>query len=88
MVYQIFLTKDSKKELDGLMTDEKKKILSKILLLDFPFSNLLNIKKMSGVDDLFRLKTGKIRAIFFIDDKLKKIIIRKIGYRKDVYRFY
>lgn len=88
MVYQIFLTKDSKKELDGLITDEKKKILSRILLLDFPFSSSLNIKKMSGVDDSFRLKTGKIRAIFFIDYELKRIIIRKIGYRKNVYRSF
>jgi len=74
MAYKVFLTRSSKKELDDLTVDEKEKILSKMILLDFPFPDFFNIKKMSGAEDSFRLKTGKIRVIFFIDRGSKELL--------------
>ncbi|OQY64572.1 hypothetical protein B6D29_04960 [Microgenomates bacterium UTCPR1] len=86
MAYKVFFTIDSKKELDNLIKNERDKTFFKIMRLDFPFPNSLSIKKLSGTVSFFRLKTGKIRIIFMLNFKLKQIIIRKIGFRKDVYR--
>lgn len=87
-MFKVIFTKNAKKELNHLNKKEALIILNKIYLLDFPFPEHLNIKKLSGFKYLFRLKINKIRVIFELDNNKKEIWIRKIGYRKDVYRFF
>ncbi len=87
-MYKIFFTKDSRKDLSSISKEEEKQIILKIHQLDFPYPAGLNIIKLSGGENFYRLKVKKIRAIFMINFELKQIIIRKIGYRKDVYRFF
>lgn len=87
-MFKVFLTKDSKKDLNGISKEEGKQIVIRIRQLDFPYPAGLNIIKLSGGENSYRLKMKKIRAIFVINFELKQIIIRKIGYRKDVYRFF
>lgn len=87
-MYKIFFTKASKKDLSSISKEEEKLIILKLKLLDFPYPTGLNIKKLSGSENSYRLKVKKIRAIFVINFELKQMIIRKIGYRKDIYRFF
>ena len=87
-MYKIFFTKDSRKDLNSISKEEEKQIILKIHQLDFPYPAGLNIIKLSGGENFYRLKVKKIRVIFMINFELKQIIIRKIGYRKDVYRFF
>jgi mRNA interferase RelE/StbE len=42
-------------------------------------------KKLKN-SNLYRIRIGKYRIIFFIDEKRNKVIITKIGHRKEVYR--
>ena len=86
-MYEVRLTERSQKELDKLPKDISKNIFIRISLLTFPFPSGLNISKLSGLRDYYRLRVGKIRVIFVVFHETKKIIIRKIAYRKDVYRF-
>ncbi|KKQ24514.1 MAG: hypothetical protein US40_C0003G0056 [Candidatus Roizmanbacteria bacterium GW2011_GWC2_37_13] len=85
-MYKRFYSLFSKDDLEKLEERERRQTILKIRQLTFPFPDSLNIKKMSGKSDLYRMKTGKIRVLFYIDHELKRIIIRKIGFRKDVYR--
>lgn len=87
-MYKIFFTRNSKKDLSDLMKTERKQIIFKIKELVFPFPSSLNIKKMRGLGDFYRIKTGKLRIIFQINHEIKGFIIRKIGYRKNVYRSF
>lgn len=80
----IVFTKKAEKELSKLSRTEVRRVLEKIKLLDFPLPDFLDIKQMKGVEGFYRLRTGKIRVIFEIYNN--EIWIRKIGYRKDVYR--
>jgi mRNA-degrading endonuclease RelE of RelBE toxin-antitoxin system len=86
-MYEIFLTEKSEKELTKLAKDDAKEVLKKIKQLRFPLPVHLNIKKLTGEKDFYRLRAGKTRAIFQINHRVKEILIRKIGYRRDVYRF-
>lgn len=85
-MYKILFTKNAKKELDRLIKKESLSLLNKINLLDLPFPSNLDIKKLAGTKYSFRLRIDKIRVIFEVDKNQKEIWIRKIGYRKDVYR--
>lgn len=43
-------------------------------------------RKLAGADDLWRLRFGRFRLVYRIEDARLLILVVKIGDRKDVYR--
>jgi len=43
-------------------------------------------RKLTGYDDVFRIRAGVFRILYSVSAKKLIIIILKIGRRKDVYR--
>ena len=43
-------------------------------------------RKLSGYDDVFRIRVGRYRVLYSVVENRLIIIILKIGHRKDVYR--
>lgn len=43
-------------------------------------------RKLSGYDDVFRVRIGRYRVLYSIEDRRLIIIVLKVGDRKDVYR--
>jgi mRNA interferase RelE/StbE len=43
-------------------------------------------RKLSGFDDVFRVRIGRYRVLYAIEDRRLVIIVLKVGDRKDVYR--
>ena len=43
-------------------------------------------RKLSGYDDVFRVRIGRYRVLYSIEDRRLLIIVLKVGDRKDVYR--
>lgn len=86
-MYKIFLTKKAEKELDKLASSDIKKVLEILPKLSSLHSSSLDIKKLVNVSQFYRLRIGKTRVIFEIEEKRKEIWIRKIGYRGGIYRF-
>ena len=43
-------------------------------------------RKLSGHDDVFRIRVGRYRVLYSIEDRRLIIIVLKVGDRKDVYR--
>jgi len=43
-------------------------------------------RKLSGYDDVFRVRIGRYRALYSIEDRRLVIIVLKVGDRKDIYR--
>lgn len=84
-MYQILFTKISHKELLALGSTDKKRVFEKIKQLNCPFPTNFDIKKLSGIEEFYRLRVGKVRVLFEIDTKSKSIWIRKIGYRGGIY---
>lgn len=84
---KILFTKNSKKELNKLTKNDALAILKKINQLKIPLPSFLNIKKLLSTKSSYRVRIGKMRVIFEIEQKTQIIWIRKIGYRKDVYKF-
>jgi mRNA interferase RelE/StbE len=42
--------------------------------------------KLTGLDDVFRVRVGRYRVLYSIEDRRLVIIVLKVGDRKDVYR--
>jgi mRNA interferase RelE/StbE len=43
-------------------------------------------RKLSGHDDLFRVRTGRYRVLYSVEGRRLVVIVLKVGDRKDVYR--
>jgi mRNA interferase RelE/StbE len=43
-------------------------------------------RKLSGHDDVFRVRVGRYRVLYSIEEARLVIIVLKVGDRKDVYR--
>ena len=43
-------------------------------------------EKLAGYGDRYRVRQGKYRIIYLVDDQRREVTIFKVGHRKDVYR--
>ncbi len=44
------------------------------------------VVKLSGSDDLYRVRAGDYRIVYQIEDAKLIVLIIKVGHRRDVYR--
>jgi len=46
------------------------------------------VKKLKdSSEDLYRIRVGDYRVIYIIDNGIKIVTIRRIGHRRDIYRY-
>lgn len=83
--YKIQIKTSASKELANLEAELEKKVLQAVddLAIDPRPSQC---KKLKGRKDSYRLRVGKIRVIYQIDDSLKFITVYKVGHLSDVYK--
>ena len=81
-MYQIKITGTSKKFLKKIEKKDAQTILNKIYSIrDNPFRFL---KRLQG-NKLWRLRIGKYRSEIDVIISMNKIIVVRIGYRKNIY---
>ncbi|MBO3842038.1 MAG: type II toxin-antitoxin system RelE/ParE family toxin [Candidatus Brockarchaeota archaeon] len=74
------------KFLDGLTSENKQRVVEKLRELEgFPETEL-DIVKVAGEENTFRLRVGNYRALFKVYEKEEIIVVAKIDIRKRVYR--
>lgn len=88
MNYKIELSTDSEKYLRKQDKPTKVRILNHLhILAENPRHPELDIKKMQGKPNLYRLRVGTLRVLYTIkDDILIVFIVTTIGPRSDVYK--
>lgn len=86
--HNIEFTKSAKKEFDRLSKPVQKKVVRSLQLLQSdPYSDLLPIKRLQGIQEkLYRLRIGDYRIVYEVQDAKLLVVIIKIGHRRDVYR--
>jgi mRNA interferase RelE/StbE len=82
--YRIFFKKSVQKDLSAIAKNDLKKILNRIQgLADDPWPP--GREKLTG-QERYRLRQGRYRILFSIQDDELSIWIVKVGHLKDVYR--
>lgn len=85
--YRVEFKKSARKEFDRLPKKIQGKVVEALTLLaENPFSELLPIKKLKGVDSLYRVRLGDYRLLYTVEQSLLTVIVIKIGNRREVYR--
>jgi len=84
--YRIFLERRAQRQLEKLDEETKARIIEALYVLgDIGFSARLDIKKLQGYKDQYRLRVGKYRILFELQPG-KIIIVYAILPRRRAYR--
>ena len=82
--YSVQFVRSARKELERLPDSVLARVFARIeQLAETPRPP--GCKKLRGARDLWRIRIGDYRVIYFLDDAQRVIEIRAIGDRKDVY---
>ena len=84
MPYEVLIEKKAEKDFKNISKINHKRIIAAILTLK---DNLrpVDVRKISGSENYYRVRAGDYRIIYEIDDNKKKVIIFRIRHRREVY---
>jgi len=83
--YEIEITRTAEKQLKKLQRAEQGRVVAAVLrLADEPRPR--GSRKLTGYDDVFRIRVGTYRILYSVSGRRLVIIILKVGHRRDVYR--
>lgn len=83
--YGISISKKSQKFIEDLSKKEQINIISKIDKLISDDYKSLDIKRLQGFNNLYRIKAGDYRIVFRPIENKKIILIAIIGHHKEIY---
>jgi mRNA interferase RelE/StbE len=85
--YRVLILRRAARFLGEVEEKLRKKIIRELKDLEkFPFfTEPHDIAKLKGKEDYYRIRVGKVRIIFKVDEKQRTIYIEKIGYRSRAY---
>ena len=82
--YRLLIKPSAAKELEGLPRKDRSRVVARMQgLSDQPRPP--GCEKLTG-HDLFRVRQGKYRILYEVQDHDLVVIVFKIGHRRDVYR--
>lgn len=83
--YEIEISRTAEKQLKKLPPADQRRVARAMLkLADEPFPR--GSRKLSGYEDVFRIRVGRYRILYSISERSLIIIVLKIGHRKEIYR--
>jgi mRNA interferase RelE/StbE len=85
MIYRVEFTKRADRALDRLPAEARLRIVRRAESLASnprPSGSV----KLSGKEDMYRLRFGDYRMIYEIQDKAVLVLVLDVGHRREVYR--
>jgi len=84
--YRILLKTSASREIDALPTKkERQRVVDRIQALASnprPQSS----EKLAGYEDRYRLRQGRYRILYSIDDAVLTVVVVRVAHRKEAYR--
>ena len=83
--YDLLISQSAEKTLKKLPKNDATRVVAAIEKLAID-PRPQGCRKLSGEVNTYRVRAGVYRIIYEIEDQLLRILILKVGHRKDVYR--
>jgi mRNA interferase RelE/StbE len=83
--YTVRMDTRTRKALDRLPDDTHGRIVRKLDALE-ENPRPMGVEKLTGAEDLYRVRVGDWRIVYAIRDRELVVIVIRIGHRRDVYR--
>lgn len=85
MKYTVRMNSRTCKELARLPGDMHRRVIRKLDALEAN-PRPVGVEKLSGTEDLYRVRVGDWRIVYAIRDRELVVIVIRIGHRREVYR--
>lgn len=82
--YRVFFKRSVEKDFASIPKKDVKKILNRIKMLEED-PRPLGCEKLTG-EERYRLRQGRYRIVYSIQDDELTVWVVKVGHRKDIYR--
>ena len=83
--HEVEVSRTAEKQLCKLPREVQERLVRRMLLLaEDPFPQ--GARKLTGYDDVYRVRVGRYRILYSVSRRRLVIIILKVGQRKDIYR--
>ena len=84
--YRLLVKASAAKEIEAVGTKaDRQRVISRIRTLGAD-PRAEGSEKLAGYADRYRVRQGRYRIVYLIDDKRREVTIFKVAHRKDVYR--
>ena len=84
--YKVFVKPSAAKEIEAVgQREDRQRIVTRIRSLARE-PRPLGSEKLSGREDLYRIRVGRYRVVYTVGDAELTVLIVRVGHRKDVYR--
>jgi len=83
--YEIEISRSAEKQLRKLPRKDQERVVEAILSLA-ENQRPRGSRKLSGYDDVFRIRIGQYRLLYSVSSRKLIVIILKVGHRRDIYR--
>jgi mRNA interferase RelE/StbE len=83
--YRVEVSATAERQIRKLSRDEQIRVVRTIQRLSVD-PRPAGCRKLSGSDDVFRVRVGRFRILYSLEDRRLVVIVLKVGDRKDVYR--
>jgi mRNA interferase RelE/StbE len=82
---EVRISRSAERQLGRLPREDQLRVARAMLALaEEPFPR--GARKLVGYDDVYRVRVGRYRVLYSVDDDALIVLVLKIGHRKDVYR--
>ena len=85
MAYHVEISAAAKRDIKKLPREAQQQVLDRLTGLEAD-PRARGCEQLTGPDHLYRVRTGDYRIIHQIRDADQKIVVAKVGHRRDVYR--
>ena len=84
MVFKVLIEKKARRQIEKLTEDVKARIIEALKELEKGFSARLDIKKLKGTKNHYRIRVGDYRILFVLDSDITYVY--DISHRRNVYK--
>ena len=83
--YEVVVLRPAEKEIRRLAPKIRRQILEKLVGLETN-PRPQDVRRLHGVEWGYRVDSGEYRILYEIDDAERRVVVRVVKHRKDVYR--
>ncbi|MGQ9572144.1 MAG: type II toxin-antitoxin system RelE family toxin [Dehalococcoidia bacterium] len=83
--YEVVVLRPAEKEIRRLAPKFRRQILEKLVGLETN-PRPQDVRRLHGVERGYRVDSGEYRILYEIDDAERRVVVRVVKHRKDVYR--
>jgi len=83
--YEVIVLRPAEKDIRRLAPKIRRQILEKLVGLETN-PRPQDVRRLHGVERGYRVDSGEYRILYEIDDAERRVVVRVVKHRKDVYR--